>query len=92
VTLWTAAHQAPPSTGFSRQEYWSGLPFPSLGRHGNDREKPGEKRKKKKAKGIKRSSCRDGTPSPQPDTHRSPDICNRFLPTKDSAGKGKLDW
>ena len=26
---WTAAHQAPPSLGFSRQEYWSGLPFPS---------------------------------------------------------------
>ena len=25
-----AAHQAPLSTGFSRQEYWSGLPFPSL--------------------------------------------------------------
>ena len=29
ATLWTVAHQAPPSTGFSRQEYWSGLPFPS---------------------------------------------------------------
>ena len=29
VTLWTAAHQALLSTGFSRQEYWSGLPFPS---------------------------------------------------------------
>ena len=29
VTPWTAAHQAPLSTGFSRQEYWSGLPFPS---------------------------------------------------------------
>ena len=29
VTLWTVAHQAPPSMGFSRQEYWSGLPFPS---------------------------------------------------------------
>ena len=29
-TRWTAAHQAPQSTGFSRQEYWSGLPFPSL--------------------------------------------------------------
>ena len=28
-TLWTAAHQAPLSTGFSKQEYWSGLPFPS---------------------------------------------------------------
>ena len=32
ATLWTVAHQAsPPSTGFSRQEYWSRLPFPSLG-------------------------------------------------------------
>ena len=29
VTSWTAAHQAPLSLGFSRQEYWSGLPFPS---------------------------------------------------------------
>ena len=28
ATLWTAAHQAPLSMGFSRQEYWSGLPFP----------------------------------------------------------------
>ena len=28
---WTVAHQAPPSVGFSRQEYWSGLPFPSAG-------------------------------------------------------------
>ena len=30
VTPWTAVHQAPPSMGFSRQEYWSGLPLPSL--------------------------------------------------------------
>ena len=30
VTPWTAAHQAPLSMGFSRQEYWSGLPLPSL--------------------------------------------------------------
>ena len=28
ATPWTAAHQAPLSMGFSRQEYWSGLPFP----------------------------------------------------------------
>ena len=28
ATPWTAAHQAPPSMGFSRQEYWSGLPLP----------------------------------------------------------------
>ena len=31
VTPWTVACQAPLSTGFSRQEYWSGLPFPSPG-------------------------------------------------------------
>ena len=31
VTLLTVACQAPPSMGFSRQEYWSGLPFPSPG-------------------------------------------------------------
>ena len=29
VTPWTEAHQAPPSIGFSRQEYWSGVPLPS---------------------------------------------------------------
>ena len=31
VTPWIVAYQAPPSMGFSRQEYWSGLPFPSPG-------------------------------------------------------------
>ena len=31
VTLWTIAHQAPLSMGFSRQEYWSGLPCPPPG-------------------------------------------------------------
>ena len=31
VTPWTVAHQAPLSMGFSKQEYWSGLPFPSPG-------------------------------------------------------------
>ena len=30
ATLWTEAHQAPLSVGFSRQEYWSGLPCPPL--------------------------------------------------------------
>ena len=39
VTSWTAAHQDPLSTGFLRQEYWSGLPFPSPG----DLPKPGIK-------------------------------------------------
>ena len=31
ATPWTVAHQAPPSMGFSKQEYWSGLPCPSPG-------------------------------------------------------------
>ena len=31
ATLWTVAYQASPSMEFSRQEYWSGLPFPSPG-------------------------------------------------------------
>ena len=30
ATPWTAAYQAPPSMGFSRQEYWNGVPLPSL--------------------------------------------------------------
>jgi len=29
ATPWTGAYQAPPSMGFSRQEYWSGVPLPS---------------------------------------------------------------
>ena len=33
VTPWTIAGQAPLSMGFSRQEYWSGLPFPSPGNY-----------------------------------------------------------
>ena len=39
VTLWTIAHQTPLAMGFSRQEYWNELPFPSLG----DIPKPGIK-------------------------------------------------
>ena len=31
ATPWTVAHQAPPSMEFFKQEYWSGLPFPSPG-------------------------------------------------------------
>ena len=35
ATPWTTAHQAPLSIEFSRQEYWSGLPFPSPGHLSN---------------------------------------------------------
>ena len=41
ATPWTVTHQAPPSVGFSRQEYWSGLPFPSPGDLPNPGIKPG---------------------------------------------------
>ena len=41
MTPWTAAHQAPLSMRFSRQEYWSGLPFPSPGDLPNPGIEPG---------------------------------------------------
>ena len=41
ATPWTVAHQAPLSMGFSRQEYWSGLPFPPPGDLPNTGIKPG---------------------------------------------------
>ena len=40
ATPWTVAHQAPPPMGFSRQEYWSRLPFPSPGDLPNPRIEP----------------------------------------------------
>ena len=40
ATPWTVAYQAPPSVEFSRQEYWSGLPFPSPGDTPNPGMKP----------------------------------------------------
>ena len=40
VTPWTVAHQAPLSMEFPRQEYWSGLPFPSPGDLPNPRVEP----------------------------------------------------
>ena len=41
VILWIAAHQAPLSMGFSRQGYWSGLPFPAPGDLPDPGVKPG---------------------------------------------------
>ena len=40
ATPWTVSHQAPLSMGFSRQEYWNGLPFPSPGDLSNPGIKP----------------------------------------------------
>ena len=41
ATPWTVVYQTPPSMGFSRQEYWSGLPLPSLGDLPNPGIEPG---------------------------------------------------
>ena len=41
ATPWTVAYQTPPSMEFSRQEYWSGLPFPSPGDLPNPGIEPG---------------------------------------------------
>ena len=41
VTPWTTVCQAPPYMGFSRQEYWNGLPFPSPGDPPHPRIEPG---------------------------------------------------
>ena len=41
ATPWTAAHQAPPSMGFSRQEYWSGVPLPSPPSKSSSPQRPG---------------------------------------------------
>ena len=41
ATLWAVAYQAPLSTGFPRQEYWSGLPFPPPGDPPNQGSNPG---------------------------------------------------
>ena len=41
ATPWPVAYQAPPTVGFFRQEYWSGLPFPSPGDLPNPGIEPG---------------------------------------------------
>ena len=79
VTPWTIAHQAPLSMGFSRQEYWSELPFPSQG----DLLDPGVERKSP----VLQVDSLLSEPSGKPDiTIRTPKIKN----TSDSMGAGHL--
>ena len=52
VTPWTIAYQAPLLMGFSRQEYWSGLPFPSPGYLPNTGIEPGFPALQTDAEGI----------------------------------------
>ena len=60
ATPWTAAHQAPPSMGFSRREYWSGVPLPScssiwLKMHQYEK----KQHEYKKERHVKNKRCRD---------------------------------
>ena len=54
TTTGTAAHQAPPSMGFSRQEYWSGLPLPSPSEMDEDLKKEERKENNTKVSGEAR--------------------------------------
>ena len=58
ATPWTAAHQAPPSMGFSRQEYWSGLPLPSP----NSCSSPGNFNSRITQGALKKFQCLDPAP------------------------------
>ena len=54
ATPWTAAYQAPPFMGFSRQEYWTGVPLPSPRMHsnvGDTGSDPGSERSPKEGNG-----------------------------------------
>ena len=59
ATPWTVARQAPPSMGFSRKEYWSGLPFPSPG----DLPDPGNKPRSPALKADALTSAPPGKPN-----------------------------
>ena len=62
VTLWTVAHQAPLSTGFSRQEYWSGLLCPPPGDLSNPGIKPLSLKSPALAGGFFTTSANLGSP------------------------------
>ena len=75
ATTWTVASQAPPSMGFSRQEYWSGVPFPS----------PGEPKSKSISKSsfnncaVNYTACQrqDGDVSLSPGSHTASNTAKR---------------
>ena len=65
-TLWTAARQAPLSTGFSRQEYWSGLPFPPPGDFLNPEVEPASPTSPALAGGFLTTEPKSGSPLGSP--------------------------
>ena len=79
ATPWTVAHQTPLSMGFSRQEYWSGLPFPSPG----DLPNPGIKPRSPTLQVDASTSEPPGKQpySRPPPTHANPRLCWKLLET-----------
>ena len=78
ATPWTVAHKAPPSMGFSRQEYWSGLPFPSPG----DLPYPGIEPRSPALQADALTSEPPGKPHPKA----------KLVPKKKVTGGLLLDW
>ena len=70
VTLWTVACQAPLSRGFSRQEYWSGLPFPSPGELPNPGSEPASSMSPALACGFFTTKELSGKPGVPPGDHK----------------------
>ena len=65
ATLWTVAHQAPLSMGFSRQEYWSGLPCPLPGNLPNSGTEPRSLMSPALARRFFTTSKELGSPKPE---------------------------
>ena len=84
VTPWTAAHQAPLSMGFSRQEYWSGLPFPPPGNLPNPGGKP--------TSPALAGGCFTTEPPGKPERDFSDVINIGFLTGKRRRRKQRLRW
>ena len=76
---WSVAYQAPPSMGFSRQEYWSGLPCPPLGDLSNPGIKP------------RSSALQAGSLSSEPPGKPSPEHSKGHLPPHGAEDEGPLD-
>ena len=104
VTPWTVAYQAPPSNGFSKQEYWSGLPFPSprnLPNPGIKRRSPTlqadslptEPKGKPKSTGVGSLSLLQGIFPTQELNPGLPHLCRRILYQLSHQGSPRiLEW
>ena len=81
-TPWTAAHQAPLSIGFPKQEYWSGLPFPSPEDLPDPRIEPAfpswQLSSLPLSPDSKESACSAGDPGSIPESGRSPGKGNSY--------------